>query len=1026
MNRTLRLFLVVCLLSIALAGPEAQPAQASSPLEITQGVWTGTFTRVAVVQQNKYGAIVNTKSRTLGNLNLIITGDAITGSFGSIETEFEYDFTAGGTSESKNCKINAVYTLSGGTVQQGAGGLPILVLDYTGQTNGTGFCNMPQSSSGKMTLPATVYTGSYMAGESIQWSDPSIGMAITNLKASGADVQTQESWELNSKSPLLGPISPGYVRYFLQEIPFENIYATSVDWKGQPPGQVDFTLNGIKKTDTTGGGIVQQPFTIGDQPAGKNPLVIVAVTKEQVSSAPSTFDVILVPQPQWAKNAGLAYSAEGTHLLYKGKIDMPEEPFKASITIPKIIPFIGGEWGILPTQLIANITATSEGGNKNDTITGDGGIGLGINRYKLDISGETTTQMSENELAFLESTAYFKLSPPVTYQKQVGLLDLIPGAAPMYNIFILGSALEALNSIASITGDVGLQVSGKGQLDDDANHASLIFTSGEVRTDASVSVNLRIDPKFAYIQITGKGNGYVIYQIAPDVKATDCSVTLAFLAEAGLAKFLNVNPVAYSKDWNVYSCNGSAGQPNGRLALAQKKPLFPANQPLIQNDQVKLVTLAENADIQAGPTLALGPDGKMAYAWMAANPGEQSSEIRLRWFDGVEWGQESAINSKGAKINFAPSVGLDQKGQIVTVWPQSKAENPVALNEDFARSLDIVYAVSDPKTGKTISQGSLTTDSDLDFSPRIVRSQDGVLWAMWQSSPSASLTGNSGAPNLLKTAFWNGKKWSKVQTAADNLVGTLWWSLAAGNGQALVAYDVDTNGNLTDAADREIFVARSAAWGQPQQLTKNDSLDSAVLAAYTPDGQPVLAWLNGSQVVSLQGNLDGEPAVWFENQQELGLALTRGVLLAGSAGEMGLLLPGESTAGPDTWLYKFDPQAKTWSRQELPLFGNPEVENDLTAGINANGDLLIGLTSVQMLEQDGKPVMADTTTLKAATVQGAFQPIEAFAVESAANSTPWNLLYIGLALLCALAGLGILVAIVLILPRIKRSQKSAQ
>jgi hypothetical protein len=258
-------------------------------------------------------------------------------------------------------------------------------------------------------------------------------------------------------------------------------------------------------------------------------------------------------------------------------------------------------------------------------------------------------------------------------------------------------------------------------------------------------------------------------------------------------------------------------------------------------------------------------------------------------------------------------------------------------------------------------------------------------------------------------------------------VGTLWWSLAAGNnGEALVAYDVDTNGDLSDAKDREIFVARSRQWGKPQQVTKNDVLDTSALATYTPDGQPVLAWLNDRQIVSLQGKLEGEPAVWFENQQELGLSLSSGVLLAGSGGEMGLLLPANSEAGPDTWMYHFDPQSKKWTRQELPLFGDPNVENNLTAGLNANGDVLIGLSSVQMIERDGLPVLADTTTLKAATVHGAFKPIEKTAAKPAAEDAPWSLLYICLALLCAVAGLGALVAAAVFLPRLLRPKKMVQ
>ncbi len=222
-----------------------------------------------------------------------------------------------------------------------------------------------------------------------------------------------------------------------------------------------------------------------------------------------------------------------------------------------------------------------------------------------------------------------------------------------------------------------------------------------------------------------------------------------------------------------------------------------------------------------------------------------------------------------------------------------------------------------------------------------------------------------------------------METVTGELVGTLAWQAAAGSDLWLVA-DGDTNGDLTTAADRELFAyTRNGSGWITTQFTHNDIPDTAPLLAAAPDGQPALAWLQGESVVGVRGDLTAHPAVWLGPEAQVSTLLSNGRLLVGENGEMQLLWPEVSAQGQDILQAQRDLSSSLWS-QPAPLFNTAEKRASLAVALATNGDLLLAMTRTDVIREpvqldNGETVEFATSGEQADVVltilPGAFSPI---------------------------------------------------
>ncbi|MBN2392558.1 MAG: hypothetical protein JXR84_17640 [Anaerolineae bacterium] len=111
----------------------------------------------------------------------------------------------------------------------------------------------------------------------------------------------------------------------------------------------------------------------------------------------------------------------------------------------------------------------------------------------LEFEGETITNMQPTALALAKSEV--ETTVPVFNKKvRVGLLDLVPQMAAIAHTPIVGDLTEAINSIASLTGQLNVNVDGTVDIGPNASDSALTITSGSItpRGQAHVQFMLKL------------------------------------------------------------------------------------------------------------------------------------------------------------------------------------------------------------------------------------------------------------------------------------------------------------------------------------------------------------------------------------------------------------------------------------------------------------------------------------------------------------------------------------------------------
>jgi hypothetical protein len=283
-------------------------------------------------------------------------------------------------------------------------------------------------------------------------------------------------------------------------------------------------------------------------------------------------------------------------------------------------------------------------------------------------------------------------------------------------------------------------------------------------------------------------------------------------------------------------------------------------------------------------------------------------------------------------------------------------------------------------------RGRATDDAVMDFAPQLSRGSDGTVWLAWQRSPGTELAGSAAMPNHFLAARWGGEGWGAAETVGQNGVGVLFWASAAADADRVwLAADIDMDGNLATANDREIYIYRrtAAGWAAPAQLTNDTVIDTGPLLALTPAGLPALAWRHDDSVLGLVGDpANTPPQTWFAAGDGVSPLLGAGRLLVGADGARVLLWPDAAAEGQDVWLARFNPTTQAWS-QPGPLFASPEQRRSLSAALLADGGLALGLVAAPVVSEtvtfDGGatgavPVVSEAARLLVARIPAGYTP----------------------------------------------------
>lgn len=836
----------------------------------------------------------------------------------------------------------------------------------------------------------------------IKWDDPD-GQDYDDLAQmftdQGFQVTLAKGWTLTRRpEPKVQGLTATLRQFFLAGIPVTNHYEAALNWDGAGPGTAQFLLgNEPPREMTVTGNIGSLDLPLGSiQGTGDIPISVEAKLDGRVHRLDGLGPLTLVPVPSWAGPFNLqAQVVAPDSVRYSGVFAVPSKPLDAHVVLPAFIPYVGGTWGLLPTQLRLALAANSLGSRETGSVSAQGGFGLGERTFALSASGNIYGTLTRDSLNF-ESDELSLTTPRMALQKRVGLASLIPGAEALYGASVLGTALQALNSAVGVTADIHGTMTGRGRLGVSGSTLALTEVSYEAALGMSVTGGIPDNP-LLFASVSGGGDGSLRMQFIPTAKVVACQVLLSFGLRAGAFGF---TPLQLQHTWSLYSCTAVSGQtvlvaagptapgllaPTMTYGSAGPVPVETSvSLPQLTNGLPETV-LAESTSLQARPVLAAGANGRLALAWNSVSASGAADAVSLRVFDGSAWGGVLVVSL--GRPSFTPSIQFDAAGKLLVAWAEAQTPpDPAGLTVPFARSLDIAWAEVDPTAGQVVRRGSVASDNIMDFAPRLSAASDGTIWLAWQSSPGTNLAGSAQAPNHLKAAAWTGAGWTATETAAQNGVGTLFWDVSAldANRVWMVA-DVDVDGDLGTAADREIYVYRrtSAGWAAAHRLTNDAVIDSGPLLALTSDGQPVMAWRHGESVLGLVGDpTSTQPQLWFDEGAGVGPMLGGGRLVTSGDGARALLWASGTAQGQDIWMSRFDPATKGWSRP-APLFRSNEQQSALSASTLPGGDIVLGLAAAPVTSQsvtfDGGgvamvPTVGDAARLVVARIPAGYVP----------------------------------------------------
>jgi hypothetical protein len=857
----------------------------------------------------------------------------------------------------------------------------------------------------------------FMGGDK-PWQGPLGNISMEGLKQRFTMEKEVTSWSATFKGdpaptstpekgvPVVTGVTQELEQIFLEKItPVLNTYTASIDWQGEDPGQVLFRV-GAGATTIVGdlnGTTASAPIQIDSLPAGDNILTVTAISLGNKTSAPFERIIQVVPVPEWAVPSLFTATTKEGFVLYESTAQrpVPAQPAEAKVTIPDFVPYLGGVWGLMPTQFQVNMAASSAGGLSNAPVVGAGGVGVGGRVFPLTVRSDSffRTNMTDGGLLLDDSSVKMEL-PESFFTRSLGLLEVIPGASVLRDIPFIGSAVD----VSVFTAQLRTSLSGEGKLG--ADGADLNFVDGSATSKVGMAVAGGPNfSNFVFLQLIGSVDGTMTFGLTPDIHLTNCTLSGSIFAFYGAFGFIGTFPSPPSA-FQFVSCDQFNQAGVSKVLAAQPYRPEPLSLPersaswkpeIVSPVPVEVTTgdravgaaiVEDTSALISSPRLASGPDGRMALVWIGEDAQKvrpQAFQARLRLFDGETWGPAISL-SDDTRPDYSPSVAFDAKGQAVVAWVQNSKVDLSAdagLTDELLQSMEIVYAVV-AQDGTVISSGALTADTILDFGPQLASGGAGEVWLAWQSNSLASSAGQNGVSSALKATTWNGERWSEPQKAYTQVAGPAQWHLAAYDGEKAMIVATVHEGEQTSVINLE---HGAGGWASPRTLAGDLYGASKPRAAYTSSGLPVAAWSDTNGVSGIMGNLNATPLVWLPDSLSV-----EGIVPA-EGDSIRLITLGQADGGPASLLMTSRAvDTNTWgSATTLAIGWQSTSEPSVTWGEGGEVAVVyaeplsrkeqVTLSSGEELEVDGVPELADVQLVRVA-------PSDQRSITSEPTSTP--------------------------------------
>lgn len=620
---------------------------------------------------------------------------------------------------------------------------------------------------------------------------------------------------------------------YIQSVSVNTQAIATIDWRGQPPGDVEFTYGGVVET-VAGSNNVNWDFDAG-MPGDS--IQVIAIQGDQ-RSVPYTLAVPKVSLPPWAGSSG-DWSGSGG-IQYQGLLNWPIS-LDTTRTLNTLSLFTG-DWGLANASSQYNATVYSNGGGGPGDLNTQVTFKFAGKSVDFQIQGQNTSYLSCEDMS-TDGDATINIPIP-GWQKTLNPLTAIPG---------LQSAACGLSGfLCDVIQSVGIKASANANVSGSGNYAGntgdIQWTGGSVGGDISAQAGAGIRlPKplhqVAGVSVSGGGSGCVDFQVAPDFDLSQLGAQIELSAQA----FFMGLSASVDQSWPIGDgCGGRNLQPieitasgwvpaDGHLAMAQH-------------------------------WTAQGLQGVAVWSDPDITQPRPAGQLKYRFYDGLtdSWGAIQSI-STDVDVNHSPDVHFDDQGNLLVIYQSNGAVVPTdPLHLDtFANSYELSWVLIDSISTQIINEGQITQNNQHDFGPEIIIDRQEQMSVFWQQATGIEITGTATTPVSVYQADWDSdnQNWEPQQLVADQLINTYGWAPAAwSNDTKVLMLTHDTDADYRTADDREMVVYRQSngSWGAPVTLTANAVNDDNAVVDYDVDGHELMFWREGHELQSgIDGNVTG-------------------------------------------------------------------------------------------------------------------------------------------------------------------------
>ena len=420
--------------------------------------------------------------------------------------------------------------------------------------------------------------------------------------------------------------------------------------------------------------------------------------------------------------------------------------------------------------------------------------------------------------------------------------------------------------------------------------------------------------------------------------------------------------------FDIGGCGAAAGEANAEperqsvFTDVQPLPRFAATGPLSALGEDATTGLPVVAFPYAKPALARHSDGSMTLVYIdedATKADGQHLEVFATRYDGTAWSPPVQLTDD-TLIDDVPTVAYDGNGNAIAMWSRLKNTIIDPANVDPATllgELEIVYARWNATTQTWSAPTALTENSEMDFVPRLHTDANGDIMAMWLRETDSTSPIFPDDPTPLGADYmfarWDGVDWSIPAVAVAGVKTNESPQFALGNGEGLLVWSDDVDGDISTSDDREVHWSAwdGTSWSSAAVLAgAGDGLpDVDPQVAYDATGRTNVVWTKGNVPLSSEENdvadqlffaaFDGAsfstPVVAVETE-----SITEPHLLFDERANPLVVWQGRSEAGPDIFYAVLDRATENWSAP-IQFTDDADLEWSLNPFMNSAGELEI-------------------------------------------------------------------------------------